>query len=493
MQNIFKRNNIYYIRLSIPQNIQIYFNTYSYIRSLKTKNKKYATIISKYLIAKLNYIKRSVMILSSKEIHTYIEEFKHLHFDDIINRNITLSIEEIDDNISNLKTDISIENHLIKSELYDLSRFLNTKYHLDSIYGYDVEDAEAFKKYIIQIKINALADIKKDIQARIIQSNTTIALEHTSNNTDIIMIEDAIKEYIEQKNLSKEKLTPIITALEHLDVFLKRTKHTHIHTLKNKDLIAFRKYFQKLKSDNKPGSINGTLGKISTFIKFCDTNGYLQRDISKGIKLKLTIQEIQDSKRNTYTDNDIKKIFQNINMIKYPTPKSKKLRSYHDEYELIIKIAMYTGARENEIIQLTKNDIQQEDNIYYFDINIYNNKKLKNISSIRKIPIHPEILEEVLHYTKQIKRNNIFTIKVKTFANDYSSFKKQLGFNNKLVFHCFRNTLQDKLKQQRVQNMIINELTGHSVSENEIQTDGYTNKYDLAILYDELIKVKYEY
>ena len=202
MQNVFKRNNIYYIRLSIPQNIQIYFNTYSYIRSLKTKNKKYATIISRYLIAKLNYIKRSVMILSKKEINTYIEEFKNLHFADIINRNITLSIEEIDDTISNLKTDISIENNLIKSELYDLSRFLDTKYNLDSIYGYDIQDAEAFKKYIIQIKINALADIKKDIQAKIVQSNTDITLKQSTTNQPIIIIEDAIKEYLEQKNLS---------------------------------------------------------------------------------------------------------------------------------------------------------------------------------------------------------------------------------------------------------------------------------------------------
>jgi len=493
MQNIFKRNNIYYIRLSIPQNIQIYFNTYSYIKSLKTKNKKYATIISKYLIAKLNYIKRSVMILSNKEIHRYIEEFKNLHFDDIINRNITLSIEEIDDTISNLKTNISIENYLIKSELYDLSRFLDTKYNLDSIYGYDIEDAEAFKKYIIQIKINALADIKKDIQAKIAQSNTVISLEQTTSNQTIIIIEDAIEEYIEQKNLSEKKLKPIKTALEHLDTFLKRTKHTHMHSLKNKDLIAFRKYYQKLKPTMKPESVNSTLGKIGTFIRFCVTNDYLLRDISKGIKLKLTIQEKQDIKRDPYTDNDIKKIFQNIDMIKYPTIKRKKLRKYHDEYELIIKIAMYTGARENEIIQLTKKDIQQEDNIYHFDINLNNNKKLKNISSIRKIPVHPAILEEVLSYVKQIKRNNIFTIKVTTFANDYSVFKKQLGFSDKLVFHSFRNTLQDKLKQQKVQNMIINEITGHSVSEDEIQTAGYTRKYGLAILYDELTKVKYEY
>ena len=34
--------------------------------------------------------------------------------------------------------------------------------------------------------------------------------------------------------------------------------------------------------------------------------------------------------------------------------------------------------------------------------------------------------------------------------------------------------------------MIINELTGHTSSTDEKMTDGYTNRYSLEILYEEL-------
>ena len=154
---------------------------------------------------------------------------------------------------------------------------------------------------------------------------------------------------------------------------------------------------------------------------------------------------------------------------------------------------MYTGARENELCQLTKQDIKIENGINYIDINMDDDKSIKNISSIRKVPIHPDILQELQTYIKSLKRNNLFTIASNQFSIDYGKFKTQLGFDRKLVFHSFRNTLQDKLKQQRVQNMIINELTGHTSSTDEKMTDGYTNRYSLEILYEELLKVGYEF
>jgi len=45
-------------------------------------------------------------------------------------------------------------------------QMLDSKYSLDSLYGFDTDDAEAFKKYIVQIKINALSDVKKSIKTK---------------------------------------------------------------------------------------------------------------------------------------------------------------------------------------------------------------------------------------------------------------------------------------------------------------------------------------
>ena len=493
MQNLFKRNKTYYIRLSIDSNLQIYFNNSNlYIKSLKTKNKKNATIISKYLVAKFNYIKRSIMILSAKDISKYIDEFKRVSFDDIVNRNSYLNIQEIDTYVKELNTHVDIDNVLIKQELHDLMQMLDTNHDINSLYGLDTQDVEKFKKYIVQIKINALNEVKKSIQVNI-PNNINTAIQHPNNTLSSgVTIKEAIEEYLNSKSgVSKAVIEQDKLNLGRFTKWCDIKGFNYVDTLKHKDIIEFRTYWKKLNPQTKPNTINRTLANISTFIKYCVKVDYLVKDISKDIRLKLTTKEKLDTKRDTYKDEDIKKIFDNIELIQY-TSKTKQLKQYSKEYPLLIKLAMYTGARENELCQLTKKDIKVENGIYFIDINIDDDKSIKNISSIRKVPIHPDVLQELQTYMKSLKRDNLFKISAKQFSIDYGKFKTQLGFSNKIVFHSFRNTLQDKLKQQRVQNMIINELTGHTSHSDEKMTDGYTNRYGLEILYEELLKVRYE-
>ena len=64
-----------------------------------------------------------------------------------------------------------------------------------------------------------------------------------------------------------------------------------------------------------------------------------------------------------------------------------------------------------------------------------------------------------------------------TFSKDFSIFKsKKLGFGKKKVFHSFRNTIQDYLKQRMIEIAIIDDIVGH---ENKISkiTLAYTNSY----------------
>jgi hypothetical protein len=57
-------------------------------------------------------------------------------------------------------------------------------------------------------------------------------------------------------------------------------------------------------------------------------------------------------------------------------------------------IAIYTGARLNEIAQLELGDIKTEDGINYFDLNeSTEDKRLKNEASARKVPIHSQLIK----------------------------------------------------------------------------------------------------
>ena len=65
------------------------------------------------------------MMLSANEISIYIDEFKKVSYEDIINRNSYLSVKEIDNSIQELNSSITLDNPLIKQELYDLMQMLD--------------------------------------------------------------------------------------------------------------------------------------------------------------------------------------------------------------------------------------------------------------------------------------------------------------------------------------------------------------------------------
>ena len=201
MTNLFKRNKTYYIRLSLNDNLKIYFgNKTEYIKSLNTNNINNARLIAKYLISKFNYIKRSFNMLDAKEIKDYIDEFKKTSFDDIVNRNTHLSIDEIDRLIRALNKEVDIYDPIIQKEFYSLLELIDLDKKIELEFGLDVELAQKFKNHIIQIKINALNEVKKNIQNKVDITTTKIIQEVSSVPDTYVTIEDAFEEYLKTKN-----------------------------------------------------------------------------------------------------------------------------------------------------------------------------------------------------------------------------------------------------------------------------------------------------
>ena len=65
-------------------------------------------------------------------------------------------------------------------------------------------------------------------------------------------------------------------------------------------------------------------------------------------------------------------------------------------------IALYTGMRLEEIGQLLVSDIKCKNSIWYFDVNSSEDKQLKNKSSVRRVPIHYDLIElEFIKYMKE--------------------------------------------------------------------------------------------
>lgn len=495
MKNLLRRNRTYYIRLFISPNMQQYFkNRRLYTKSLGVKNLNDATIISKYLVSKFNYIKKSMMLLTQNEIQQYSNDFQRLNYQDILNRNHHISLEQINNDIELLNADdLNIYSEIIKDELYDLMELIDTKYNKNSLEDMDTADADVLVKHVKKFKLTALLELKNKINTNItVQTKQAIAQISTPIANNGITIEDALVKFDTRRKskIGQKQFDQSTRDLKLFINFCNIHNFKYVKNLENDNIVDFREHLKKIRPNAKTSSIRNMLTSITTFLNYCyKIAHYLPHPITSEILPAKTIKE-QKEKVQSWTDAEIKDLFANIRQLTHDT--ANKARKYTNEYDMILKLGMYTGARENEIIQLTKQDIKRDDNnILYININIEEDKSIKNFHSIRKVPIHKDLEKDLLAYISN-KKKYLFTITASIFSGRFSTFKKGLGYLKTIkVFHSFRHSLQNKLKQQMVQNEIINELTGHSQSENAKQTDGYTDRYELAILKAELEKIKF--
>jgi len=159
----------------------------------------------------------------------------------------------------------------------------------------------------------------------------------------------------------------------------------------------------------------------------------------------------------------------------------------------ILFAVLFDGTDRIQAI-IKKDILKDENDIYYInlEIDIDDDKTLKTISSFRKVPIHSELEEDLLNYIKSVKTNNLFKNKSNYFSIEFGEFKTKLGFGKKHVFHSFRNTLHDRLKQAKVQLQMINEIVGHGPEDEEKITNDYTNPYELHILKEAIEKISYK-
>lgn len=165
-------------------------------------------------------------------------------------------------------------------------------------------------------------------------------------------------------------------------------------------------------------------------------------------------------------------------------------------------IALYSGARAAEIFQLCIEDVCFDSEIPYFDINANNDKRIKNAASIRKIPIHPKLLElgfkEYYETIKADKYTRLFpdaprVSKTKgsiSFCTVFSQFLIKLGVKSeKLVFHSFRHTFISELQNASIPLEIRQSIAGHKAK--DITTAVYGVSSSLKQMKEAMEKVDY--
>jgi integrase len=158
--------------------------------------------------------------------------------------------------------------------------------------------------------------------------------------------------------------------------------------------------------------------------------------------------------------------------------------------------------RLNEICQLYCADVRQEEEVWVFDVNDEEDKRLKNSSSRRRVPVHSVLIKlGFLEYLEEVSNNQTRRLwpHLKHYRDGYAGhFSRWFqGFNMryvtknpKRVFHSFRHCVGDALKQSGVEESIRAELLGHA--HRSITTGRYGKEYGTRLLLQALEQLSYD-
>lgn len=213
-----------------------------------------------------------------------------------------------------------------------------------------------------------------------------------------------------------------------------------------------------------PNTINKNLTRVSALFEWAIKYGYATLNPARG--MTIANPKRANEERQAFSDDDLTKLFGSV---EYVEGRHKLPYQYW-----VPLIALYTGARLNEMCQLYLSDLDESDGIKILRITADGgSKRLKTKAARRYIPLHPELIRlGLLDYADRLHQqghDRLFP-ELKEGRDGYghaaskwfAAYATRCGVDAPgKVFHSFRHTFIDQLKQAEVPKEKIAALVGH--------------------------------
>jgi integrase len=237
-------------------------------------------------------------------------------------------------------------------------------------------------------------------------------------------------------------------------------------------------------------TVRNIIGRVSSFFNWLVKQGYKNENPFLGVAPRRV--HSARSERSSFTDHDLWLLFGTTIYI-------SKLYKHEWQYWLPL-LGLYTGARIEELCQLKVDDFKFTDECHYIDIHGDGDaeNRVKTSSSVRKIPIHNQLIRLGLLDVVARRPRGSFLFDLQRINTNlghepskwFGRYKTSLGLpKGTKVFHSFRHTLRDRLTSSGAPNEHIREILGH---EQVGETYGrYGSAIPVRVLANSLGKVNY--
>jgi integrase len=233
-----------------------------------------------------------------------------------------------------------------------------------------------------------------------------------------------------------------------------------------------------LGSGSSPATVNNRLNQLRSLFRYAMANDLLPADPANGVKAPVSTRAKEA--RLPFDAESLKALFSGPVHSAGARPK----RGGGEAAYWLPLLALFTGARLNELGQLRTSDVLQERYftagtdafawVIRFTADESDGLRLKNQGSARRVPIHSTLVElGFLRYADKLRINGeakLFPeLKGDRFGTVTGNWGKWFGpylrsqnvNNRKIVFHSFRHSFKHYARNSGIDKSVNDALTGH--------------------------------
>lgn len=364
-----------------------------------------------------------------------------------------------------------------RAELAELRRIIGEKVEVLARVGLEIDSAEASIRGGARGLEEVLASL---IKAKDLPSNTQRQYGYAVRRFNEINGNVALVE------LTRDMLKKFSDTIAELPSNPKLTK------------LPFRNAIEARRAEDAPPISNATRTKhvatLRTLSRYALAEGWLTTDPFHGFRQAVKrkkAHQIRKDRRQPFSHDELEKVVAALNT------QTRRVRP--DDF-WISHVALWHGAREEEICQLDRADVKMIDNIPCIEFTDEGDKRLKNYASLRTVPVHPELVRlGFIDFVKKGKAEKLFASLTldadgrygSKFGKRFARILDKLGItDSRKVFHSFRHNWTDAARNALVPPEIRYRLAGREDREAGSENDYGHGDYTPSLLLDWLGKVR---
>ncbi|MCB2215677.1 MAG: site-specific integrase [Desulfobulbaceae bacterium] len=449
---------IYHLRLAVPQRLRYILNKREIKKSLRTGNRREAIRKARALAGKYQEC--------FDQMTDFDDEIRRLMRDSVMMKEIKLSADIFPDgtiSIKNLEMDPNhkqTEKELLDHAMKSLMKRRNVRGQIPPLYPPHIAPPAISLKNLIDKYLHAM---KKRCDPKTLRGYAS----HLETILEIIGD-------VPINQINRETAREAIDTLERVPP--NRNKMREYKDLTLAQVVALK--------PEKVFSVTTVRLHVERAIALFDF-AILERVTKYNPFKDLAPRNNRrpDQERDVFTREDLAALFD---------PEHFKLNPVRPSRYWVPLIALWSGMRMEEICQLEYDDVKKIDNVWCFDINDNGEKKLKNKTAHRLVPVHSALIRKgFLQFVETRQGAQLFHDLKRAngklghnFSKWFARYRTGCGITDPgKTFHSFRHNAATKWKQASVPVTKAAAIMGHTV---EGQTYG---RYGKAFEVDQLQEV----